>query len=303
MVPEMTGLPRVAFVTSAWQRDWTVVLDPPRFRMIAESHRHPFAARLIVLNNFNTPAEAARARRAAYRLVTAGLATSVVSAQELLTDPVLVKFGLDPKLFWQRNPWFSTAHLAALHLLQGEADWMVYQSGDVWLEQPDHWLPRALAALAAEPDIRGLNLCRNIYRDHYPAYCDRETPDLWCSAWWGSRELHPGDKAFGFCLSDHAYLIRVSAGADWNFTFTDAELEPFRKYWPPYAMPCFEMLYNLAMKRHSFRHAALKPDAAGRPLTKHKSFPKNAPLKLWFYRVLGYYRPGGRLATRAVAGE
>jgi len=292
----------VAFVTSAWQRDWTVVLNPNRYRMVVASHCHDFPIRLIVLNNFDSPNEAARARRAAERLVGEGLATQVVNAEHILTESALACIGLDPQIFWQRNPWFTTAHLAALHILRGQARWICYQSGDVWLDARAVWVPRALKALAREPDVRGLNLCRNIYREYYAANCDDETPDLWVSAWWGRRE-QPGQKALGFCLSDHAYLIPVSPQPAWHFGFTDEELAPFRPYWPPYATPCFEMLYNLAMKRQSFRHAALKPDASGRPLTKHKSFPKDAPLKLWFYRVLGYYRPGGRLATRSVAGD
>lgn len=298
MPPRTTGTPAVAFVTSAWQRDWTVVLDPARFRMVVESHQHDFPIRLVVLNNFNTPAEAARARGRAEALVTAGLATQVVVAQELLTDAVLAGFGLDPQTFWQRNPWFSTAHLAALHALWGRADWMFYQSGDVWLERPAQWLPGALAALAEVPELRGLNLCRNIYRDHYPRNCERETEALWISSWWGGRARQPGDKAPGFCLSDHAYLIPVAPAPGWHFAFTDAELAPFHHYWPAYARPCFEMLYNLAMRRQGFHHAALKPDASGRPLTKHKSFPKAALAKLWLYRTLGFYRPGGRLGTR-----
>jgi hypothetical protein len=298
VTPEPTS---VAFVTSAWQRDWTVVLDPPRYRMIVASHRHDFPIRLVVLNNFASPAEAARARQAAERLVTEGWATQVVTAETVLTGAVLAGFGLDPGRFWQRNPWFTTAHLAALHVLRGRAQWLCYQSGDVWLDRPAAWVPRALQVLAPEPDVRGLNLCLNIYRDHYPVNCDRETADLWVSAWWGSREQQ-GMKAPGFCLSDHAYFIPVAPEPAWSFGFTDEELAPFHRYWPPYATPCFEMLYNLEMKRQSFCHAALKPHAVGGPLTKHKSFPKNAPFKLWFYRALGFYHPGGRLATKSGGG-
>jgi hypothetical protein len=56
------------------------------------------------------------------------------------------------------------------------------------------------------------------------------------------------------------------------------------------------MLYRAAMEEQRFSHAALKP-LDGRPITKHKSFPKRSPGKLRLYRLLGYYSEGGRYAT------
>lgn len=291
--------PSIAFVTSAWSRDWSIVLDPARYKMIQDSHCTDFPVRLVVLNNFESAADEMKATRAANRLLELGYITQVVVAKTVLTDEVLETFRIDSGLFWQRNPWFTTSHLASLYTLRDQAEWMVYQSGDVWLERPAAWLGRALKALSENPMIRGLNLCRNIYREHYQTNCDEETQDLWSSGWWGSRAGSLDNKALGFCLSDHAYLIPVNPAGGWDFGFTDADLEIFRKYWPPYAIPCFEMLYNHAMRKEGFRHAALKPNADGLPVTKHKSFPKKSPLKLWLYKLLGRYSVGGRLATAA----
>jgi hypothetical protein len=289
---------RTAFVTSAWQRDWTVVLEKSRFRMAVESHCHSFSEVIVVLNNFDSPEEAARALRAARKLQSDGLASRVITAEETLSEAVLESFGLNPERFWKRNPWFATVHLAALHTLRNNADWLVYQNGDVWMNRFAAWIPRALTLLQENPEVRGLNLCRNIYVDHYPRHMDRETGDLWISNWWGSRPVE-GEFRPGFTLSDHAYLLPVSPAGGWNFGFEDEELEQFHDRWPQYATPCFEMLYNLAMKRDGFAHGALKP-ADGLPITKHKSFPKNSPFKLLFYRALGFYRPGGKWATKAV---
>ncbi len=285
----------VAFTTSAWQRDWTVVLDPVRYRMIVESHRHEFPIRLVVLNNFTSARDAVRARQAADGLVAAGLVTEVIVAQEVLQPAVLAQFGLDGT-FWQRNPWFSTAHLAALSWLAGRADYQCYLSGDVWLERAGAWVPRALVALRDTPAVLGLNLCRNIYREgFYPRHCHRQTPDLWVS--------EPAFAAApavprGFSLSDLAYLIPVRPEGGWHFSVSDAALAPWLASWPAYARPCFEMLYRRALVERGQCHAALKPGPGGGPITKHKNIPGGTGFKRRLQQGLGFFRPGGRFATR-----
>jgi hypothetical protein len=292
---EVVHGPSVAFVTSAWERDWRVVLWPGHFSMVLRSHRHEFAIRLVVLNNFDSPSTQQRAERAARVLVDMGLATDVIHAPTYLTGARLEQFGLDQQRFWQMNPFFSSAHLAALHYLNGKADYMFYFSGDVWLERATCWLPRAIQALNAVPEVRGLNLCRNIYRENfYPSNCHAETDNLWISR---PRQLALENGPKGFGLSDHAYLIPVQPEGGWRFSLASQNLEKWMSRWPAYARPCFEMLYRAAMDQHNFGHAALKP-VGGVPVTKHKSFPRGQVLKLLFYRWLGFYDPGGKYATR-----
>lgn len=285
-----------AFVTSAWQRDWPVVLSARRFEAILNSHRHSFNVRLIVLNNFPNAADERRARKKAGELVKTGLATDVLHAPTYLTPDVLKSFALNADKFWKLNPYFSSTHLAALHWLQSKADWLFFQNGDVWLERPANWIPRALSALAGHSEIRGLNLCRNIYMGNskwsYAEHCQEEDENLWIAkppfVKDGSLERFG---LSGFGLSDHAYLIKVAPAERWNFTSQIQTLQAYYSFWPKYAQPCFEMLYFETMERCGFGHAALKPLAGIGPVSKHKSFPKSK-LKLMFYQMLGKYRLG-----------
>lgn len=285
--------PIVAYVTCAWQRDWSVVLNPNHFESNLNRNNYTFPLRIIVLNNFTNAVDERNARRKAARLVELGLVTHFIHAPSYLDDSILESFGLVPSEFWKLNPYFSTSHLAALHWLQGKADWLFFLNGDVWLERPVNWIPRALGALAPYPDIRGLNLCRNIYvpgsKFSYADHCSLEDENLWianspCSL------LGKQD----FSLSDHAYLIKVSPAEKWVFTSKSDVLKLYYNWFPEYASPCFEMLYLEAMERCDFKHAALKFLPGIGPITKHKSFPKSK-YKLIFYELLGRYRSKFRL--------
>ena len=116
----------VAFVTSAYSRDWPVVLAPDRFRMNVASSRHAFTWRLVVLNNFRDEREFRSAELAAQRLVANGLADAFIHAPTYLTDERLLGLGIAPKTFWAANPFFSTSHLAALDYLRGQTEWMFF---------------------------------------------------------------------------------------------------------------------------------------------------------------------------------
>lgn len=282
---------RVAFFTSAWQRDWSVVLNPGRFRMIVESQQHDFPIRLIILNNFRDAG--AKAAMAADKLLKLGLATDVVSAPSYLSDSVLESFGFDAPQFWCSNPYYSTAHLAGLHFLQGKADWLFYINGDARLEKSCAWIPRALQALKSSPGVAGLNLCRNIYQTgFYPRHSHRETTDLWISNSPSADNIAAFD---GFSLNDIAYLLPVAGPrGGWQFGASEQEIAAYSGMWPSYARPCFELYYRAAMAREGFGHAALKPKDGG-PVTKHKNFPGS--LKIHLYKALGLYGWNGKYGT------
>jgi hypothetical protein len=290
---DSAGLSSVAFVTSAWQRDWTVVLDPKRYGMVLESQRHDFPIRLVVLNNFKDASTAAAALRAAELLKESGLATDVLVARDYLTDDVLRYFDFDPESFWRLNPWFSTAHIAALHYLRGKTEWILYFSGDVRLERACNWLPRAFSALQQLPRVRGFNLCRNIYQSIYPLRCDEETTDFWIG--FSDDAAKPCGPLHGLDLSDHAYFIPVDPVGGWKFGIPEELMKKFYRHFPVYARPCFELYYWAAMYRFDFGHGALKP-INGIPLTKHKNFPNN--WKIHLYKALGYYGRNRRHGTR-----
>jgi hypothetical protein len=295
---QQSKMPRVAFFTSAWERDWPIVLNPERFEANLASCIHDFPVRLVVLNNFASAASAAKARRMADRLVELGLATMVADHAEVLTDEALEQFGLKADTFWASNPYFSTAHLTALHVLEGQADYAFFLNGDVWLQDRSDWVPRALEALAPRKDVRGLNLCRNIYREMYPQWAEDETDTLWVSG--PPPPSYPNPRK-GFSLSDHVYLLEVLPdGRRWQFDNSDA-LTPYLADYPPYARPCFEAFVKAANGRDGFGHAALKPSPG--PISMHKKGLPKSKLKRWFYLAIGHFRPGGKWAPPPIAGS
>ena len=288
----VSAMPRIAFFTSAWERDWRIVLDPARFEANLASNAYDFPVRLVVLNNFDSRETAQRARAKADDLVARGLATDVAVFDEVLSDNVISGFGLNPAVFWRQNPYFTTAHLTALTVLAGRCDYAFFLNGDVWLRDRSDWVGRAVSALAGRDDVRGLNICRNIYRDLYPQWAYGETDDLWLSE--PPPPCYP-DPRTGFSLSDHAYLLDVTPGGEkWRFSNEPAELEPFYAHFPAYAQPCFEAFIMQANARDGIGHAALKPRPG--PVSMHKKGLPKSQLKLSLYLALGYFRPGGKWA-------
>lgn len=150
---------RISFATHAFWRDYEIVLAPNRFKMIVEGHRHSFADVIVVLNNFRNRDEALAARAMADHLIDLGLATKIIGAAEYLTTDVLTDLGLDPLRYWCLNPYFSSAQFAALHYAKPRCEYLLHMTGDVWLQTPCQWIPKALTALEASPDMAGFNLC------------------------------------------------------------------------------------------------------------------------------------------------
>lgn len=284
------GGKKVIFATHAWERDYDVVLSPVRFQMVMESLCHSFSDVVIVLNNFKNGKSRLKAHRAAEKLKKMGLATQIFDAADYLTDEVLSGFGLTPAVYWENNPYFSSAQLAALHYAKGKADFLLHLCGDVWLYKKGAFIERAVEQFG--PVIAGMNLCRNIYMDKYPLWCHGEDENLWIS----NKISLPGgpENGRGFGLSDHAYLIRT----DIPYKFTDFSMEGYADLlprWPAYASPCFEMYFSKFLFREGYCYAALKPvDSV--PITKHKKIKTR--FRNFLYRSLGYYQPNGKYGTK-----
>ncbi len=253
--------------------------------MIVESHRHDFSSVIVALNNFRTDRERANARRMADRLVGLGLANVVLDAEKYLTADVLASLGLEPFQYWKRNPYFSTGQFSALHWSLKRADYLLHMDGDVCLEWPVDWIPRALARAETVPDMAGFNLCRGVgHASVYRRFASAETDHFWLSHERGSQR--------GSSISDLGYVLKVQPGFPWTFTLPP---QHFIDSWTAYARPCFESYVAWTIFSNSRRVGALKL-GFGAPSIKHKNFPKSK-LKTAFYRALGRYRSGGRYAT------
>jgi hypothetical protein len=170
---------KIIFATHAWERDYDVVLYPERFRMVVESLCYPFCDIVIVLNNFKSDKSRLKAHRAAEKIKRMGLATQIFDAADYLTDEVLSGLGLTPVVYWDNNPYFSSAQFTALHYAKEKADFLLHLCGDVWLYKKGPFIDRAIKQFV--PSLAGMNLCRNIYIDKYPIWCHYEDENLWVS--------------------------------------------------------------------------------------------------------------------------
>jgi hypothetical protein len=278
----------IAFATHAYWRDFEIVLDPDRFRMVVESHRHQFSAVIVALNNFRSERERGRARRKAERLVSSGLASVVLDTHEYLSDEVLASIGLDHARYWTRNPYFSTGQFAALHWSLKRADYLLHMTGDSYLRWPVDWIPRALDHAEKLPDMVGFNLCRGGHSNLYRRLASEETDHFWIS----SERIRKVATPRGFTISDLGYVILTNPGFRWHFTVPP---KTFVDTWVDYARPGFESYLAWAIFSNKRKIGALKL-GYGAPSLGHKNFPKSK-LETALYRALGRYKSGGRHAT------
>lgn len=159
--------PTVTFATSCWEKDWKkILLDPEHLpvRQIGR-HRFNFSDKLLILNNIS---EIAPAREAAERAVQNGVLTRWVEAP-LEGEKTLAAFGLERGDFApsEEHPGVSSdwlyynalAPLSALHHCQ--TDYLLYTTGDVFLEKPVSWIPKALKVLERNPKVKVANLTWN----------------------------------------------------------------------------------------------------------------------------------------------
>src|SRR5690606_6341831 len=146
---------------------------------------------IVVLNNFSTERERSKAQRMADKLLSQGLASQILNVREYLSDSVLSELGLNPRQYWQNNPYFSSAQFAALHWSMPRCDYLLHMTGDTWLHQPVDWIPTAINAMNEVPSMAGFNLCCGEgYARIYTRRAKEQTVRFWISR---ERRRFPGE--------------------------------------------------------------------------------------------------------------
>jgi hypothetical protein len=153
---------KTTFATACWEGDWKTILLKPNY--LAEGmigrHRFNFARRLLVINNVADPEEVIRAAK---RHIAAGVLTDIVMA-----DPsVLPAFQLKRSDFTSNHPsipndWIyynALAPLTAIHAVT--TDYLLYQTGDVWLKKNAAWIASSIHAMQKRPTFKVANLTWN----------------------------------------------------------------------------------------------------------------------------------------------
>ncbi len=160
-------LPSVTFATACWEMDWrTILLDPDYLRLKQIGHHlFPFAEKLLIINNVgDLPAVI----KAAETKIQQGVLTRLVIADDLANETLsslhLSKqdFSSNPLHPTVTSDWLyynALAPLTAIHA--AESPYLLYLTGDVYLEKPVSWIPQALRLMEKHPNYKVANLTWN----------------------------------------------------------------------------------------------------------------------------------------------
>lgn len=163
-------LPTVSFATSCWEKDWKLLLQEDGYleqRQIG-NHLFAFSEKLLIINNvrsFET------VLRAAERKVEQGVLTEAILAEEI-AKKVLTFFHLkrsdfrpggDASLYESVDAdWIYYNALGPLSAIYyAKSDYLLYLTGDVYLEEPYDWIGRAIAMMEKKPHYKVANLVWN----------------------------------------------------------------------------------------------------------------------------------------------
>lgn len=157
-----------AFATTCWENDWKHILLTPdylRVKMIG-NQCYPFKDRLLVINNVQ---DLKQVKDAAERHVQEGTLTRYVVAEEWAEEALTffclkrADFILRENSYGVTNPdWIyynALGPLVAIYALQ--SDYLLYHTGDVWLESPVDWIARSIRLMEKKLEIQVANLIWN----------------------------------------------------------------------------------------------------------------------------------------------
>ena len=180
-------IPSVTFATSCWEKDWRRVLLEPDYLAVRQMahHQFPFAEKVLIINNV---ANLEEVKQAAQEKVDLKILTRYVVAGGI--PPV---FQLDRGAF---NDWQYYNALGPLTAIDAcNTEYLLYQTGDVYLKTSVQWIPKALRCMEKDPRCKVANLTWN---DNY-----REAKRESCERTWNFFVAEQG-------FSDQMFLVRTS---------------------------------------------------------------------------------------------
>lgn len=156
--------PTITFATACWERDWRQILLHPHYldQLQIQNHLFPFAERLLVINNVSNLSDVLEA---AQKKVEANSLTRVVIAEDVFPFFQLARSDFDE---WQ---YFNAlAPLNAIYHTQ--TDYLLYQTGDVYLKEPVSWIHQAVRFMEKKKNAKVANLTWNdLYKEaHRESY-------------------------------------------------------------------------------------------------------------------------------------
>lgn len=145
--------PGVTFVTSCWENDWERILSSPDYLKVGqiENHGFPFWERVLIINNVKDPE--------ALRLKAEEKVEEGVLSRFFFASDVLEKFGLKRSDFTEWQYYNALGPLNAIDTCI--TPYLLYQTGDVYLEKRVRWIDKAIKLMEKNPRIKVANLTWN----------------------------------------------------------------------------------------------------------------------------------------------
>ncbi|PIS01950.1 MAG: hypothetical protein COT85_07345 [Chlamydiae bacterium CG10_big_fil_rev_8_21_14_0_10_42_34] len=178
-------IPSVTFATACWEKDWRQILLDPSYLQVKQiaNHKFPFAEKLLVINNV---IDLPQVMEAAQKKVDEGVLSRYVVAKDVLDFFQLKKEELND---WQ----YFNAVAPLMAIRECKSDFLLYLTGDVFLEKPVQWIPRAIRCMQKRPNVKVANLTWN---DNYREAKKESYRKTW--------NFYFGKKGF----SDQMFLVR-----------------------------------------------------------------------------------------------
>ena len=179
--------PSVTFATACWERDWRLILLDPDYLSLRQisHHQFPFSEKLLVINNVS---DLEAVKRAAQKKIDEGVLTRYVIAKDIL--PI---YGLERSIFSDWQFYNALAPLTAIH--ECNTDYLLYQTGDVYLKKPVDWIAKAIRCMKKKPRVKVANLTWN---ENYS-----EAKKESCKTSWNFYFANQG-------FSDQMFLVKTS---------------------------------------------------------------------------------------------
>ena len=156
---------QVSFATTCWEKDWEILLKHPFYlkEKLIGNNCYPFSEKILIINNVKDPEKVAFFAK---KKVDEKLLTNFYFAQDL-AEEVLSFFGLKKATFKAqeagvKDDWVyynASGVLTALYICTGE--FLLYHTGDAYLDQKVKWIDKALNLMKEHQDYKVANLAWN----------------------------------------------------------------------------------------------------------------------------------------------
>jgi hypothetical protein len=237
----------VTFFTSCWAKDWEILLKTRYLENKITRNVYEFTDRVLMINNVEDRGEV---EKYADRAVAGGVITGYFFVEDYI-DEALSFFQLSREALG-RGYYYSNHELASIYLCR--TDYLLFYTGDAWLEEATPWVMPALAELEKNGDYKVANPVWNKRFEEARRESSFELEDFYV----------------GFGFSDQCFLVRT---ADFRAPIYNESNSASERY-PEYGGETFEKRVDSWMHNHRYLRLTFK-----RGTYVHEDFSKNTLLR------------------------